>query len=736
VPKATIVNWLAGRVERPRRWHDLMAVAAALRLDLTDTEQLLRVAGHPSLANLRQQAHSCEEQALLAAWPIAEVLSEPSPTLARRELPASLNRLIGRSEAITAVRALVTRPDVRMVTLTGPGGVGKTRLALQVATDLQASFADGVVLVHLDAISDPMLVGAALAQAMGLTLLVDSPQLPQLVAALGGRQLLLVLDGCEQVAGDISLVSRLLAALPRLRLLATSRIALRLAGSYAFCVPPLELPPPTCARTAVALAEVPAVELFVERARAIRHDFVFDDQHAPAIAAICERLDGVPLALELAASRMASCSPAELLNCLERGSILCATGNTDLPARQTSVQANLNWSYDLLAAHAQITLARLAVFGGSFTLAAAEAVATDQARSVGAATTCGSENTMRETLTLLVEHSLLQHRVESSGGRFSQLEVTRVYGQRLLAAGGELNEARRRHAAYFQALALQQRPHLLGPTQAATLLHLEAERANLRTALAWLIEHDPEAAAQMAFALYYFWAIRGHMAEGQQLLKQLLVRLPHPTSGRMLALDVAGSLAYKCGSYCTAQAYHQEHLALRQQANDSTGTACAWNMLGQLALRANDLGLAYSYCEAALRRRRLCDDPHAIALSLDGLGQVLAVDGAIEKARALYAESMQLKHQVHDLHGMAVTLRLQGNLARQRGDKREALLLYEQGLMLARTVQALESEALILRELGHLTRETGNQAQAAVYLTESRLRFQRMVHGGDCNHCR
>jgi predicted ATPase/transcriptional regulator with XRE-family HTH domain len=646
-----------------------------------------------------------------------EAPADPIPRT-NHTLPVPLTPLIGREAERAALCDLVCRPDVRLVTLLGPPGIGNTRLGLQVAADLQEAWATGVQFVPLMPLREAPLFIPTIARVLDVREVGSQPLLDRLVSALQGKQLLMVLDNFEQVVAAAPDIAQVLEQAPDLTLLVTSRAALRITGEHIWPVPPLALPDLGHLPSLDGLLEYSAVQLFVQRALAVHPTFALTEAAAPAVAEICVRLEGVPLALELAAARSRVLSPQALLARLDQRLGLLTGGVANAPERQQSLRAAIAWSYALLNTDAQALFRRLGVFVGGCTLAAIAAVCQDAVIRHG-----DGEMPLLDSLATLVDQSLLQHTDSIEGEpRFTMLETLRAYALEQLDAAGETMLVRQQHALYYVHLAEHVTPHLWGPDQAAWMQRLEAEHDNLRAVLAWSRTPVGEAALglRLATALHEFWYWGGYVSEGRGWLEGVVADSAEaaPTL-RALVLARASYFAVQQGDYGQAEVLAETSLTLSRQLHYTIGAALALSVLGMVAYFQADNALAQARYRESLRLFRELADQEQIAPLLDRLVSLTQAPGNGAQAAACHAEEFALYRTVGHIRGMCEALTGLGFTMLNLRAYGCARALFAEGLTLARALSAKRSITGALRGLGETALLEGDYTQAAEHYRAS-----------------
>ncbi len=698
----------------PKRGYRFVAEVTEVKND--EAELMVRRRTRMHIISTEEEDDSVETN---AALPVEGVLQLPLSAEAAllellesrpNNLPAQPTQLIGREATAAEALALLKRDETRLLTLTGPGGTGKTRLATYLATRLLESFADGVFFIDLAPVSDPQLVASTIAQTLGVKESATASIEESLKQSLRQRRMLLVLDNFEQVIEAAPLVWELLSSCFLLKALVTTRAALRVHGELEFPVLPLALPAPARPASIEELAGNPAVELFVQRARAAQPVFRLTAENARPVADICLRLEGLPLAIELAAARIKLLPPMQLLARLEsRLKVLTGGAADDAPQRQQTMRAAIAWSYDLLSEGEQRLFRRLSIFVGGLNLDEAEAV-------------CNATGDMAldifNGMTTLLDNSLLR-KIERGEHepRFVMLETVREYGLERLSESGELEAMQQHHASFFLALAEEAQPELSGARQTEWLERLEQEHGNLRALMEWASEHDAGAMLRLARALWQFWFVRGHLTEGSALLKRAFSLSGDELSEvRAKALVGAGFLERLRGDLQAARAYFAEAQAIGRKLLDADVISSSLNGLGILAGAEGDYDAGRAFLEEGLRVSRESGNKRFVGLFLNNLGENARNRGDYERARNLYEEGLAIQRELGNKRIIAIGLGNLGRVAFQQGKHAVARSYYQESLMLNRELGDLHSIACLLDGFAGLALRAGRGARAACLL--------------------
>jgi len=648
------------------------------------------------------------------------------PEVRPSNLPISRTAFVGRDRELESVKELLLRRDVRLVTVTGPGGIGKSRLAVEIARAMSDFFTAGTYFVPLSPINDPSLITSAIIQTLGVRENGNQPQLDTLKTFLQGSlrsPMLLLLDNFEHLTEAAPVLAELLSAAPSLKILVTSRSALHIYDEHEFPVPPLALPVSKKLPSLDALAKYSAISLFVQRAAAVKPGFQVTEENAEAVTDICVRLDGLPLAIELAAARVKLLSPAALRTRLASRLQLLTGGARDLPARQQTLRQAIDWSYDLLNAPEQKLFRRLSVFQSGCTLEAVEAVCNTHE---------DLELDLLDGMSSMVDKSLMQQ-IEQADGEplFVMLETIREYGVEKLSSSGQEHLTRRTHAAHYLVLGEEWAAEDPGARPEQWASRFEVEHNNFRAALEFLTETgDVEWGLRLGGALFRFWEMREYLSEGRDRLGKLL-NLPKtaaPNSARMRALFAAGVLAGVQGDYRVADALTRESLSIARELGDKRYMAICSNALAVHDRDQGDILASRSLFEESIALWRELRDPLAVARALSNLANVVKLQGDYTKAHALYEEGLAIFRNLGDKTGAAWALNYRGDVARSQGDFAAARALYQQSLAIFRELGDRWGIAGSVADLGNLAREEQDYQTAESLLQESLREFQELGH--------
>lgn len=629
-----------------------------------------------------------------------------STTLPRSNVPATINSLIGRGPEIAEIHNYLLKSDIRLVTLIGPPGIGKTRLSIEVARVALHVFQDGVFFVALAPLDDASLIGVTIAQALGYLGARNISTVEQLKEGIGEKQVLMVLDNCEHLIEDIaSLASSLLSACAHLKILATSRESLRVPGEWLYPVPAFDVPEEDSSIDIENISDFPALTLFEERARAVHPDFMLDTENVKTISAICLHLDGLPLAIELIAARMRLMSPQALLQRLDAKFILSADGMRAASTRQKTLNNAIHWSYDLLSIEEQKLFAYLSVFSGGFALEAAEAMF---AHTI--------EKPISELITLLLDKSLLQRTFDEQGeSLFSMLVTIQTFARDRLRQMGEETKVRDWHMAYFLELTEQADKELRGSNQLEWLHRLHAMRDNLRAALDWAVEtRQTETALQMARDLHWFWFVRGDHTEGRRWLERA-AGLPDAPLFSVLYAEVLTQIAHHTWLQIgpgEARPYVEQALHLAKEHDDKHNIARALTQLGLVLTHENNFTAAQSALEQSQTLFREVNDQWGYLHSVIALGLGTFMRDDLATALALHEETLAGFRNIGERYFEIVALRFIGVIQLKQGNLANGIKALQESLLLAQEMESTFEIAVVLSWLGEAAKYTGTPARA------------------------
>jgi predicted ATPase/class 3 adenylate cyclase len=632
----------------------------------------------------------------------------------RHNLPVQSVPLVGREREMDEVKSRLRDPAVRLLTLTGPGGVGKTRLALQVAADLLDDFPDGVFLADLAAVTDPALVAPAIAQVFGVRESAGQRLFDRLSNSLRGKHMLLVLDNFEQVLPAADDVAALLSVCPHVKFLVTSRAVLRLSGEHVYTVPPLSLPEHGVAIPAEYMIESEAVRLFVERARSVKPDFRLNAENVEAVVEICRRLDGVPLAIELAAARVRLLSPQAMARRLSTALSLLSGGARDLPARHRALRSTIDWSYRLLDERQRAFFRRLSVFVGGCSLEAIEAIVMPGIQTADDTSKAGLEPfhaglhepalDLLDAITALIDASLLEEReTPEAEPRFEMLGMIREYGLEQLAAAGEIESVERKHAEYFLQFAEIGLAGLESDEQALWIRRFGREHDNLRAALRWSrARGEIEYAVRLSGAMFWSWFAHGRWSEGIEWLEDSLSRYPDRTVWRARTLFGAGRLRTLLGDFERGRRHYEDSLAISEQLGDSRMKGRALYMLGTLRATVGEPRAAGEMLEHGLEVATEANDTWAMATIRGTLGELAWQAGDYDTARTYLEEAARYFRERHEHWSLAHVINHLGDFMRAQASYDHAETYYEESLQLFAELGVKDGQASVLHNLAYV----------------------------------